>query len=127
MITHTDSHLRKSSLSVSSSTIDHSTSSMRTPSSTYKSPHSPSASSSSPSTFEFMLKQKQMMESGDTNLVEEENTVVKSNPSEGCTIVGDNNTYHHVTNSISDSEASIHQDYHHHANTLWPASGNPDT
>ena len=64
------------------------------------------------------------MENGDINLVAEENTVLESNQNESCTTVGDN-TYPRMTNS--GSEASIHLDYHHHANFLWTASGHPDT
>ena len=125
LITCTDSHLRKSSISVFSSTTDHSTPSMRTQSDqslTYKKPHTPSTSSSSPSTFEFLLKQKQMMETGDINvhMMAENITVLELNQSEGCTIVGDKNTYPHVTNSV---KATINQDYHHHTNSLWPPSG----
>ena len=89
---------------------------------TYKKPHTPSTSSSSPSTFEFLLKQKQMMETGDINVhvVAENITVLELNQSEGCTIVGDKNTYPHVINSV---KATINQDYHHHTNSLWPPSG----
>ena len=127
LITCTDSHLRKSSISVFSSTTDHSTLSMRTQSDqslTYKKPHTPSTSSSSPSTFEFLLKRKQMMENVDINMVAENITVLELNQSESCTIVGDKSTYPHVTNSV---KATIYQNYHHHTNSLWPPSGHPDT